>query len=609
MILKHPMLRSSIIFLFLFGYANFSFSQVKVYFRTQKTDTGFVISPKNKIQNIRFYFPPLNTVSKELYQCYLINSPSWMTLERKSDTTHLNDFFQGRVFCENIKKVRFLFQGNGDSVLIECPIPRDGYQLPLTYHSNHLNDILNSNNTFQVSFDLADSSRLFKFLIGEVIIGNVSAEEKISLSKPFLQAPFDNERLEKYPGTPFNSNGLFSHFPKGQIDEDFKGILSIEDDKDSTGELLSKIFVPLLKSYPFYKVKHLNKYRILANAAEEAHTYTKLSLCQYVDSLNKFIFTKLHDPHFYIRSNCNENNIDLRTPIYSYFLKNHYLVAAVLDSDLTNSVPLGAEIISIDGAKLKGFSSFKDLDVNSLLKKPKDSTVVLILKLPNGEMTKVSYKIKSKYEISGKYKPSHLLFKYLNDSVAYFKINKIDGQLPLSFFSKLDSINTKRKLIIDLRNNSGGDFMAGGQFLSYLIKTSFKYFDFENTYTGILDSVVVSSKASPVHYRSDGKIIILVDGSTACIAELIAYSLRANRENVQIVGTHPTKGALSFAYEIQLPRDNITVVTNCMDTGRFLFNGKSIEDKGINPHPRVVINNISDLQPYNDKVLQTAILL
>ncbi|MDE3250668.1 MAG: hypothetical protein KGO82_18545, partial [Bacteroidota bacterium] len=393
--------------------------------------------------------------------------------------------------------------------------------------------------------------------------------------------------------------------PVDQREEDFKGSLFLEDSLKSSRDLLSDIFIPLLENYAFYAERHLKKEEVIEKAVSVLDRSKRAGLCDLVDSLNRFIVTELREPHFYIKSACYNRKAE-KTAMYVFPIQGRQLVAGVFDDSLSMHVPLGSELTEVNGQEITK-EDLNPKDVNALLKGIPGKQVHVTIR-PEGQTARtVSYVLKDKYRIPAGFSPANFDFRYLNDSVAYYKISKINPELPLDFASRLDSINGRAKLILDFRNNGGGDFLAGAEFLSFIIGHKFTYFDFEAFPSGHRDSVVVRENATPFHYRPDGKLVLLVDGSTACIAELVVYTLKTRYKNVVVVGREHSRGALAFIYEINFPKDNIVVATNCLDTGKFLLGGQSIEGKGIKPDIPVEIQSVLDLQPYQDKVLKVAI--
>jgi C-terminal processing protease CtpA/Prc len=331
-----------------------------------------------------------------------------------------------------------------------------------------------------------------------------------------------------------------------------------------------------------------------------------MPLDRYVKELNTFLITKVKDPHFFI--DCKLTNIKRPlSPIAVARINERYQVAAVFDDSLRSLLPTGSIILKVDDTKV-GKHIPEIARLNQLIRKVPGEEVTLSFKTPNGKYQSLHYKIKDRYTIPSTFRPVNLALRPLNDTTIYYKINQVNTELTLDFVSKLDTINKRKKLILDFRGCGGGDVIAGAQFLSFFTDGPFKYFDFIPLDSERKDSVIVQGNTSPFRYRKDGRIIILADNNTACTAELIIYRLRQMKNYaVTFIGKENTKGALALLTEIMLPAKDVSIGTNAMITGKILLDGKSIENIGIRPDIYVQVNEVADLQPYNDLVLKTAI--
>ena len=584
----------------------FGDAQTLAYYKTRSLDECMTVQESENMHQVSFYFPGFEDM-EPLLAGYQFRSPGPVKLTIKKAISNNGEVVLfTRLFTKNIAKLIFSAGTETCSEKIELAIGRDGYQVPGLHAAGCIARSAGNTSILNVSVVAKDSSLPVTCIVGDLWIGTSEIQKHLSPSALFVQYPFDNaKKQQSFSSSPFDSYGLCAYFPKDQKEEDFKGGVFIEDSVKSTQQLLSEMFVPMMRNYPFYEQRNISRTDFVLRAANFEERYRNLPLYSYVDSLNSFISNNLKDAHFYLRV-ANKNRKTERSPVYVYKIDGVFKVAGVFDDSLKLKIPPGTNIVSINDKNISD-GSFGTRDVNAFLKKQPGEKMKLGYQGPDGNTAWVLYTIKESYRTPAAFSPANLRLNILGDSVAYYKINKINAELPLDFVSRIETINTCRKLILDFRNNGGGDFLAGAQFLSYFINHRFTYFDYENIATGKIDPVIVKENSTPFSYRKDGKIIILIDESTACIAELVVNTLKSRRDNVWIIGKEPSRGALSFVYEINLPGDDIVIATNCLDTGRFLLNGKSIEGKGISPDIKVAINSIEDLQPYRDKVLTTAI--
>ncbi|MCW3464504.1 S41 family peptidase [Chitinophaga nivalis] len=581
-------------------------SQTIAYYYVQKADTVFSLWQQQHLNKVSSYFPSYG--EHPLLQHGVLvtdNSVFPVTNSYRTDTSRNMVFFT-RYKTENISRIKFLLRTHQDTVLIkEISLRGDGIQAPLTQSFDKIKPIPAGDKcTMLIDYEPKDSSRPSQLIAGEIWISDIQYEKKSSPATYFQQRPFANALLtEKSARSRFDAYDVYAHFPANEYEEDFKGTLLIEDSIKSTQQLVSEIMQSLLQHYPFYQERKLNKKNILQDATALLKKYQSASVCELVDTLNNFLLRRIQDPHFLIRSKCHPEI--RRTPVYTYRIHGKHFIAAVVDNELSDKIPLGTEIISINHSMLTAQISDKKAD--EWLRNKINDSVWLRLRLPNDSIYTIGYRIKQNYTIAKSYKPLDYDYKVINDSTIYYKVNQISAELPVNFLNRIDSINLRKKLILDLRGNGGGDFFAAAQFASCFVKKPFTYFNTINNTSGQIDSVRVSIPGNKAAYRQDGAIIILVDNNTVCVAELLAKVLKSSYPHVKIVGKEATRGALAFTQEIRLPRDQVSIVTNSMNTIKIQFNRSSIEGTGLTPDVRVSIESVQDLQPYNDKVLHIAI--
>ena len=604
------MLRAAIIITLLSGIVSGLFipekccAQTVIDYAIRETDLMYALRPDSALKETATFFPNYDEW-KELHSGYEVPDHAVITLSKEgTQDGGSGPFLYARVFSRNIRKVTFRI-GNSDEQLV-LAVVRDGYQFPdgLDMGAQALAG-LPLKVFVHVSYEPIDPQKSSSLVLGDMSISTSRIVKYLSPIKVFRHPPFDNPRsAAAYKLTPFDSYGNYVHYPEGEVEEASKAAMFISDSTGDTKTLLGRTLLALLNNYPFYREKNLVRKQVLKEVRSTLLRSHAMSLCTMVDTLNQYLAARFGDPHFFIRSACNIKGPGL-SPIQVYQINGQLEVAAVLDDTLKNSIPLGSKLLKIDGVEVSERASATD--VNRLLRKRSGEFVRVGLLLPAGTAAEISYRIADKYKIPANMMPSNLLFRKLNDSTAYYKINRIDARLPTDFASWLDTINTTTRLVLDLRGCGGGDLLAGAEFLSYMLRRSFRYFDLVEVNGTKRDSVIVQSNPAPFGYRADGKIILLVDKNTACAAELLINSLSSCRKGTTIWGKEKTMGALSIIQDISLPADNIGIGTNALGNWKILLNGKSIEGKGIEPDRTVNIETVYDLQPYNDKVLRLAI--
>lgn len=598
-----------IILLILFGTARFCFSQTLAYYKTSKYIKNYIWVPDANLKPSRLSFSAFNDM-ESLPESFIIPDQTvlvFLKKDRPDKTASLNLVF--RCFIENISSADFKITDHKSHEFKQTvKFNNQGYQAPFFLNFDSLLVFDKKDLKIEISYKKLDEKRTTKFVLGDAWLGNNKIEKHLSPSEIFLNAPYSNINLKtRAQLTPFESAGQYAHFPVKQYEEYYKSNVFIENPSVKSENLLSEVFLSLLKAYPFYKERNLNKDQIISKA--EILLHDNSSFCDRIAKINTFLNTEVRDPHFSIRSKCTIKPVTaLVTPFYCYNFNNKAIVSAILDSELEEKIPLGSEILEINHKKVNLNQDFTIDRLNQSLKNAPGEKMTINFARPEGGLNEISYILKPKYIISKKYSGNKGDgYVFLNDSTAYYKINSINDHSVTTFISNLDSINTKKNLVLDLRNCGGGDFLAGARLLSSIVHKSFKYFDFEEVATGKLDSIIVNGNLSPLNFRKDGKISFIINRSSACVTELLASCLKRELRDVKIIGSENSIGALSFTYQVVLPDEDASFTTNAISPGKILVNGKSIETKGITPDICVKLEKVEDLAPYKDKVLQAAV--
>ncbi|HCA08758.1 S41 family peptidase [Chryseobacterium sp.] len=412
--------------------------------------------------------------------------------------------------------------------------------------------------------------------------------------KEFTPNTLSGNRL----GIPYDSYGLYKYYPEFDKEEDNKGTLyfGLKDKNISIYKDLDHLTAVIEKNYPFYGKREIGKQ---VNKPID----TAKGVCNYVSELNSYFRAKFNDPHFSVKDNeCPSKNKN--TPILIYKIGRAYKISGILDDSLSQKMSLGETIIAIDGERIKRLSDEK---VNELLKKaPNDSTKLEVEDI-NGKRKKIDYAHHNTYKVPSNF-TQKTQFSIIGDNIAYLKLKHIDKESLYELMASKDQLKNKKKLILDLRNNGGGDFLIGAQILSQFINSEFTYYQLKDKFSDTIDQVIVDDKKLAFGISPQLEIRVLVNKSTSCVSELIAYNLKKYSKNVKIIGIENTAGALSVLYEVFLEKNNhIKFRTNAFSRSKIMLDGKSIEGKGIQPDIHVNIKNVKDLQPYEDKVLITAI--
>jgi C-terminal processing protease CtpA/Prc len=390
----------------------------------------------------------------------------------------------------------------------------------------------------------------------------------------------------------------------------------------NSNKLLYDILRRSIVEYPFYKEKGLKRKSILRKVDNIWKNDSLRNECELGQNFQQLIKSAFHDGHFNITLNCKSEPL-LPGPLRLAYIKGNYQVAVNLDTLLDDQIPLGSIITKINNRSINFITDslrkqfypdeyYKRRKITVLNDLAKDlvsfkegSKVLYEYLSPLGVKRQTQIVYQKKYYINSNLVNVHCEYKAINANVGYFKINNFDNLPTLRFQTVIDSIQNK-DLIIDLRGNGGGDMYYLDDFLSFFInKSSICLLKGISRDGQKIDSLYFTNY-NKRRISSSVKIAILVDSKTACSSEVFINVLRQNRENVIVVGTDNTWGALANAYKVILPSKKVGLTINSPSLYKYFFD-EQIEDIGIQPDFSVTIDNVLELKPYEDKVLQTAI--
>lgn len=181
---------------------------------------------------------------------------------------------------------------------------------------------------------------------------------------------------------------------------------------------------------------------------------------------------------------------------YRLFVKNidHKAIIVQTNASIKNEVPVGSEIIEVNGLPTKDYINKNVAPYISSSTKyvlEDEATSLMFLGL-NGD--KYSIKIKTPNNIikslvlthektteqelfpSSENNFSLLKFKWYKDGIAYCALNSFeDPKVDTLFTNLLPQLKKAKALIIDLRNNGGGNTNIGFEIIKYLTKDTLLY--------------------------------------------------------------------------------------------------------------------------------------
>jgi C-terminal processing protease CtpA/Prc len=450
------------------------------------------------------------------------------------------------------------------------------------------------------------------FIAGNLKVFNYRIED-LTIHYPFFDdlqneksiAYFENNSLTKIDRSPYLINGSDLYSSLGKINGENISIQSKSDSLTLKSGLF-KVFQAILINYPFYKQRHLDKDYIL----NRFNSFIKLNYTELKDSL-KILVGLFEDPHFFILTGNNSEKMFPVEPVKIYPLNNDYVILAIFDTSLTKLISLGDHVLEINNIPIKylidslsnqyrGTKESRILKATANLLRFKAGDKILIKLLHNLKDTMqvtINYKINNK--IPPNFIPKHC--RYIEkDNISYIKINVFDQSAFYCFINNSHRVNKTKRLIIDLRNNPGGDLNIASKIIAMFINeplpvfnTMVPYYDMKET------SVLYPDKISKIRTR----IIILIDKGTVCAGEYFAYMLKKYCGAI-LIGDNSTAGSFSTRYHITF-EDGFSIYTNAVYSTTFYPN-EIIESLGIDPDIWVWKSKVEDFYPYKDKVLTTA---
>lgn len=317
------------------------------------------------------------------------------------------------------------------------------------------------------------------------------------------------------------------------------------------------------------------------------------------------------------------------------------------DKQLVNSVPLGSQIIGVDGIPVEEYieknirpyisSSTEHIRRNreayQLLQGIKTDSVQVELRTPENQDKQLSLsRDPSNIEWVVPSEPWELSsFKKMGD-VAYVSLNSFDnGRIVEEFESYLDSIQLAKALIIDLRRNGGGNSWNGYNILKYLtdkpiVTSKWKTRDHRPAYKawgafvdensenlGSWDRETLSSYKDDYWFESgpdtispnDGIIklptVVLIGNNTASAAE--DFLVAADPiEHITTMGDY-TYGSTGQPMLLRLPGGGTARICTKRDT---YPDGREFVGYGVQPDIRVA-KTLDDMLTEQDSVLSMAI--
>ncbi len=187
------------------------------------------------------------------------------------------------------------------------------------------------------------------------------------------------------------------------------------------------------------------------------------------------------------------------------------------------------------------------------------------------------------YSTNGDENAKELYGKSINNNTYYLKIPQFRDGITYKYFKQYkDDMLNYNNLIIDLRNNTGGEFDDFERISSIFLKEGSEIY---RLYKPKETIVKKSTNKNPAEFKN---IVILTNNYTASVSELFILSLIKNLDNVTLIGTNTHGKDISCNIKKLSNNSGFIYITSYMKGP----NSSEISSQGIAPD--IYVGNTED---------------
>jgi len=250
-------------------------------------------------------------------------------------------------------------------------------------------------------------------------------------------------------------------------------------------------------------------------------------------------------------------------------------------------VKAGDTIIKVDGHSLKGLSMPESI---GLLRGQAGSEVHLLIRRPDADLIEISV-TRAVITIPV------LEARMLDDDIAYLALWECSGRATRELRDRLQELMKEdpRGLVLDLRGNPGGYLHVAVQIASEFISEGVVLIERDR------NGVETQHKAQRGGTATDLPLAVLVDGSTASAAEIIAGAIRDNDRGLLVGEQTFGKGSVQITERLS-DRSSLRVTIMRWYTP----SGQAINGQGLTPDIEVEFTE-EDLLAKRDVQLEQAV--
>lgn len=405
---------------------------------------------------------------------------------------------------------------------------------------------------------------------------------------------------------------------KFQLSHNALAIISLQDVSKTVHEILTEYFNKTEKS---------NDRDLLSEYYKIEQTASDLD--DYYKKLQQYLLT-LHDNHFRLINDYSDSLHRVRTPLYFYEINNDIIVSGIYDSGLLKTVTLGDKLLSVDNISIMELLDTISTNINGstfhnrrfkaiqkilcyycYIKESNDSIITLRFQKENGKQYLLTLTKEEVFNNKHIKLPNNILknieryqFRKIQ-GFGYLKIGRFENDRFRPFFySILDSLMESKGLIIDLRNNPGGD-MCSAFLYSFFINKPEIFFTSQNL-NYQFETLVVNP--DPFYYYNK-PVVILFNSGTTCSAEVFLRGMQSSKDDFTSISNSKSAGAVQEVINFTLPPTKLFKPRLAYRNNVFL-DAKNINIDnigGIEPKIWIAFNSYFDLAPYDDKLLESAV--
>jgi len=298
------------------------------------------------------------------------------------------------------------------------------------------------------------------------------------------------------------------------------------------------------------------------------------STLEYYRILSEF-YAQLQDGHSNVYfPPALRDEVYARPPLRTSLIEGRVIITELRSpSLLAQGLAIGQEVLAVDGVPVQDYaarfvapyvsaSTAQDRAVRtfnySLLAGDKRKPVTLALRDAGGQEL---VRAISRGDYSDVAKPVNFVFRMLPGKIAYVALNSFqDREVPRQFAAAFDQIAASDGLVLDVRENGGGNSDNGWKILSYLTGQSFDTIDWMSRQYQPVDRTW-SRRESWLHVRGERwdpadrfyskPVVVLTSARTFSAAEDFAVTFDTMKRGL-IVG-EPTGGSTGEALNFALP--------------------------------------------------------